>query len=63
MTRKHFKAIAEILRSEIEFAKKDRHCYNCRERLRNVTNELADFCATQNPLFDRAKFLEACGIE
>lgn len=47
MTRKHFRAIAERLKAG------------------NASIELcrsfANMCADENPRFDRAKFLEACG--
>lgn len=63
MTRKDFKAIAEIIKGNVEFIKQtDGHCYNCRERIRNIADELADYLSTQNPRFDRKRFLEACGV-
>lgn len=27
-----------------------------------ITNALADFCQSQNAQFDRARFLQACGV-
>jgi len=55
LTRKTFKAVAEIIESNrgqgVEYT------------LDNIAEELADFFATQNPRFDRDKFLKACGLE
>ena len=66
-TKQHYKAIAEIIKdnqpeisphapeSELqEGAIKDYQRY--------VGLALADYFAGNNPLFDRQKFLEACGI-
>ena len=58
MTKKHFKAIAEII-SEHNLTS----YIDPKAAIRSIAEELADFCATTNPHFDRAKFLEACGIE
>lgn len=46
-TRKHFEAIAEILRTE--------------RRLQPVVHRMADFFEGENPEFNRDKFLYACG--
>jgi hypothetical protein len=52
MTRKHFKAIAETI-SEID---------NTYER-ENVALRFAKMLPQFNGLFDRQRFLEACGVE
>jgi hypothetical protein len=52
MTRKHFKAIAETI-SEID---------NTYER-ENVALRFARMLPQFNGLFDRQRFLEACGVE
>lgn len=63
-TRQHYKAIAEILQSERSFAIDiEGHCYNCKERIRHIIVEMADYFATDNSRFDRQKFLAACGLE
>jgi hypothetical protein len=56
MTKKHFKAIAEIIKESYNpaydmFAGKE------------FVNKITDYLATQNPHFDREKFLNACGIK
>ena len=58
MTKEHFKAIAEIIRKCVP-VKSD----NGSPALMNTAKEFADFFATQNPHFDRSKFLTACGTK
>ena len=49
LTRKHFKALAEILREH---------------RADGVLiRDMADFCYSHNSNFDRARFYDACGLE
>lgn len=56
LTRKHFKAIAEILKeveeNGINLSKKN--------TLTEVAEKVADYFANENPRFNRTKFLEAC---
>lgn len=60
MTRKHYEAIAGIIRGNMEFANDvEGHCSNCSERLRNVADELADYFAS-NKKFNRDRFMKAC---
>lgn len=49
MTRKHFKALAEIVKGIKNDAERER-----------TAKLMASFYADQNPLFNRSKFLEAC---
>lgn len=51
MTKKHFKAIAEIIRNT-----------RCVKEIAQVAIKLADYFADENPLFDRDKFMTACGL-
>jgi len=53
LTRKHFKAIAEIIRP-----------FFCPQSdiKRIFCENLADYFATENERFDRNKFLKACGV-
>lgn len=70
MTRKHFKAIADTVlatRQRIEKmydnnelsldAKQD-----CIATLKQQAEALADMCHNENALFNRQKFMEACGF-
>lgn len=70
MTRKHFKAIADTVlatRQRIEKmydnnelsldAKQD-----CIAMLNNQAEALANMCRNDNALFNRQKFMEACGF-
>ena len=49
MTKKHFNAIAEILKSY--------------DNKKDIINELARFCKEQNPNFDIYRFKVACGLD
>ena len=49
MTRKHFKALAQILKEH----KADGV----------LIRDMAHFCYNQNSNFNRARFYEACGLE
>ena len=54
MTKKHYEAIAKI----IDIVAHDKH-----KHPHNVAYHLADYFATDNLKFDRARFLQACGID
>ena len=64
MTKKHYEAIAGII--------KDLHSMNSelhengrgyrKDALKAVSSELSDYFQTDNKNFNRARFLEACGI-
>ena len=68
LSRKHFEAVARILESNnapvedstpgfIEGWEAGREAMR-----RDVANDLADYFATENPNFDRQRFLKACGL-
>ena len=64
MTKKHFKGLAEIVKSygdtlRVEL-KDDRKAYDLQGQL---ANEIASFCRAQNPRFNWNQFLAACGCE
>ena len=63
LTEKDFKAVAEILAEELDPAClcSEDPCSECLcvERIRI---QLADYFATQNPRFDRKRFMKACGL-
>lgn len=48
MTKKHLKALAEVLNKE--------------HASRTLCEAIATVCAGTNPAFDRTKFLTACGF-
>lgn len=54
MTRKHFEAIALILKTQ-----REEHDAETAER---IADDLAGYFAGVNPNFDRARFLKACGL-
>ena len=54
MTKKHYEAIAGIIDTVSHDKNKHPH---------NVAYQLADYFATDNPRFNRTRFLQACGIE
>ena len=63
MTKKHYTAIAAIIASMYNNAKlnpaaAEKHC----EILEITASRLADDFQTDNKNFNRARFLEACGI-
>lgn len=60
MTRKHFEAIAKIINARLAWA--DAVQYGYIDATQKIANEMADYFATQNPNFDRARFLKACGL-
>ena len=62
MTKKHYEAIAAILEKyrNAPLYEADYSDYRTAE---HIAAELADYFATDNPRFDRARFWQACGIE
>lgn len=54
MTKKHYEAVADCI--QYRLCAKDNHPHE-------IARRLADFFATDNKNFDRARFLEACGID
>lgn len=59
LTKKHYKAIGEIIGSTVE-DEKDIYPYITAGSL---ACRLAKYFAKDNPNFDRHKFLKACGLE
>lgn len=72
LTKQHFKAIAEILRRQnidlsklnSEYQKQTITAYQGMEMkqtgIRQIMEDIADYFATQNPLFNKYQFLKAC---
>ena len=57
MTRKHFEFIASTI------AAMPTHAATLRTQKRSCALAFADALASQNPRFDRGRFLKACGEE
>lgn len=55
-TRKHYRAIAKILKNHDDFIERV-------NKYTSLCNDLADYFASDNPRFDREKFLAACGVK
>lgn len=53
MTKQHFEAVARIFASHPAIRSAE---------VRSIGWQLADYFQSQNPLFDRARFLSAAGI-
>ena len=68
LTKQHFEAIAEILRSEVyldDAYKKDRSISKemieeNHETVLRIVDKLISYFKTQNPQFEEARFKEAC---
>lgn len=59
MTRKHYRAIAEVIRQTAD----NSPTFMERARVREIAEGLASVLAADNPRFQRSRFLEACGVE
>jgi hypothetical protein len=59
MTKKPFEAIAEAMARQ---KPADHWDANKHTQWNLDVNALADMCAAENPNFDRARFLRACGV-
>lgn len=57
MSKKHYEAIARILSAE------DIENYDRWKAVESITHKIADYFATDNPRFNKQRFLDACGIE
>jgi len=62
MTRKHFEAIAKVMRDEIEIYRANGDQYG-EQVATHTARALTYMCAASNPRFDRARFLDACGVK
>lgn len=59
MTRKDYVAIAAGIRAEVEAGPNK----NGSTALQRVAERIAEVMAQDNPRFDRARFLKACGVQ
>lgn len=56
MTKTHFEAIAQLFRETLTMSEDDA------ETVQNLAERMAAMFARENPRFDRARFLTACGF-
>lgn len=56
MTKKHFELVARVIKSMPSFAP------TLRAQRASCANAFADEFERENPRFDRARFLAACGV-
>jgi hypothetical protein len=62
MTKRHFNGLAAAIAAETRWHDSDKDSA-VRDALGKVAREIADFCAGENPNFDRRRFLAACRVE
>jgi hypothetical protein len=63
MTKKHYTAIANVLKAEYDDAMYRTEDFSEPALIQEVAENLADYFATDNPKFNRERFLGACGID
>lgn len=56
-SRKDYKAIAEIIKNNYDVSTEP-----VRFMLRDMTDQIAQYFASDNPQFDRLKFVDVCGM-
>jgi hypothetical protein len=66
MSKKHFIKLAGIVNQNARKAETGggslAFIHGANAALRDVSEAIADFCAEENPAFDRVRFLEACNV-
>ena len=62
MTKKHYEAIASKINKE-RLLRLEKKQTGALASLYFLSKDLADYFVQDNPRFDRARFLQACGIE
>ena len=63
LTQEDFKAVAEIIEEQVDFAKVFSGQSFALRSYRVIAENLADYFATQNPRFDRERFMKVCGLD
>ena len=61
MTRKDYVMIAEVI-AKLRVQQRDAGAFANNPSLKDVAEELAHALQEDNPRFDRARFLDACGV-
>ena len=68
LSRKHYEAVAEILASNVQpktgyaVGFDEGWATGMEEMRQEVANDLAEYFASENPYFDRERFLKAAGV-
>jgi len=62
LSRKHYIALAAIVRAPREVSCSDAAAPVIEHTTDGIALALADYCKQDNSNFDRARFLEACGL-
>lgn len=77
MSRQHFEAIAKVIRNHVntqdakllQALKSDTTSINTTDInarlmvLKQIANDMALMCASENPRFNKPRFMQACGFE
>lgn len=67
MTKRHFIAIAALLKANREVEHDRFYKFGTDEPnhllVDRISRDMADYFAVENPRFDRERFLAACGVE
>lgn len=59
MTRKHFEETAKILRNQLDYAETSPNAKTINAVVEDLANEFATWFNSDNPHFDRKKFMKA----
>lgn len=62
MSKRHFEALAAIIKEAPDYFLPSETAKLEPMRAR-IARDIADMCRQENPLFDRGRFLKACGME
>ncbi len=63
LSRKHYVVIAAVIDNARKDASRTAFDVNGAAACSKITHELANYFASDNPAFNRAKFLAACGVQ
>lgn len=61
-TKQHYEAIAKIIKQEIEWSESYQTEGVRTNTCKHIALDLAQYFESDNPRFDRKRFLEACGV-
>ena len=64
LSRKHYEAVAGIIFDAVAVEDHDDKVWNGRQdAIHEIASTVAGYFASDNPAFDRQRFLKACGVE